>query len=88
MSAPSVVQASPDELRRAARSTAAHSTATVADTSSCRFLDEPEDWWIGRLAARWLLARRGPVVLRGPGPVAVERRTENGDSVLAARHDG
>jgi uncharacterized heparinase superfamily protein len=80
--------ASGGELRRAARSTAAHSTATVADTSSCRFLDEPEDWWIGRLAARWLLARRGPVVLRGPGPVAVERRTENGDSVLAARHDG
>ncbi|MCJ2032003.1 heparinase II/III family protein [Methylobacterium sp. J-043] len=80
--------ASGGELRRAARSTAAHSTATVADTSSYRFLDQPEDWWISRIAARWLLHRRGPVVLRGPGPVAVERRTENGAAVLAARHDG
>ena len=80
--------ASGGELRRMARSTAAHSTATVADTSSCRFLDEPEGWWGGRLAARWLLARRGPVVLRGPVEVAVERRTEPGALVLAARHDG
>ncbi|WP_232630475.1 heparinase II/III family protein [Methylobacterium sp. Leaf118] len=80
--------ASGNELRRMARSTAAHSTATVADTSSCRFLGEPEGWFGGRLAASWLLRRRGPVVLSGPGPVTVERRTEPGAAVLAARHDG
>lgn len=80
--------ASGDELRRMARSTAAHSTATVADTSSCRFLGETPGPWGARLATAWLLKRRGPVVLSGPGPVAVERRTEPGVSVLAARHDG
>lgn len=80
--------ASGSELRRMARSTAAHSTATVADTSSCRFLGEPEGWWGGRLVSAWLLHRRGPVVLSGPTSVAVERRTEPGASVLAARHDG
>ena len=80
--------ASGAELRRMARSTAAHSTATVADASSCRFLGETSGPIGGRLATAWLLARRGPVVLGGPGPVTVERRTEPGASVLAARHDG
>ena len=80
--------ASGPELRRMARSTAAHSTATVADTSSCRFLGEREGWWGRRLAAGWLLDRRGPVILRGPGPVTVERRGEGDTLVLAGRHDG
>ncbi|MFD0935234.1 heparinase II/III family protein, partial [Methylobacterium trifolii] len=38
------------ELRRLARSTAAHSTACVADASSCRFLGGG-GWWGERLAA-------------------------------------
>ncbi len=70
--------ASGDELRRMARSTAAHSTATVADTSSCRFLGETAGPFGARLAIAWLLKRRGPVVLSGPRSVTVERRTEAG----------
>lgn len=80
--------ASGAEMRRVARSTAAHSSATVSDTSSCKFLDDTTGWWGRRLAARWLMRRWGPIVLVGPGPVAVERRVEDGNTVLAARHDG
>ena len=76
------------ERRRIARSTAAHSTASVADISSCRILSGDEGWWGRRAVARWLFGRWGPIVLRGPSPVAVERRAEPGLAVLAARHDG
>jgi uncharacterized heparinase superfamily protein len=72
------------EARRAARLTAAHSTATVADTSSSRLLDE-RGWWGERALARWLAARIGPVLLRGPRQVEVR---ESGPLGLAARHDG
>ncbi|SFH00375.1 heparinase II/III family protein [Methylobacterium gossipiicola] len=80
--------ASGPELRRLARSTAAHSTATVADTSSCRFLAGGGAWH-ERWAVRWLAARIGPVILRGPRDVKSERTLEpDGTRVLAARHDG
>lgn len=79
--------ASGPDLRLLARSTAAHSTACVADASSCRFLARA-GWWGERLAADWLIRRRGPVVLRGPASVAAERVEEGGTLVLAARHDG
>jgi uncharacterized heparinase superfamily protein len=78
--------ASGPELRRLARSTAAHSTATVADTSSCRFL-WGGGWWGERRAAEWLAGRIGTVVLRGPRAVKAER-TAGEAQVLAARHDG
>ncbi|KAB1074905.1 heparinase [Methylobacterium planeticum] len=79
--------ASGAELRRLARSTAAHSTATVANTSSCRLLGGG-GWWGERLAADWLSRHLGPVVLRGPSDVKAER-TETADAlVVAARHDG
>ncbi|GJE28994.1 heparinase II/III family protein [Methylobacterium organophilum] len=76
------------ELRRVARSTAAHSTATVDDTSSCRFLASPDAWWGRRLVTNWLSDRYGPAILRGPTNVAVERGAEAGAATLAARHDG
>ena len=75
------------DLRRVARSTAAHSTACIDDASSCRFLGSG-GWWGERAAAAWLVRRLGPVVLRGPRDVRSER-TETADGlVLAARHDG
>ncbi len=76
------------EMQRLARSTAAHSTATINDTSSSKLLDDRNGWWGHRIAARWLMRRWGPIVLRGPGPVTIERRSENGNPMLAARHDG
>ena len=79
--------ASGPEMRLLARSTAAHSTACVSDASSCRFLARA-GWWGERLAADWLIRRRGPVVLRGPASVAAERVEEGDSLVLAARHDG
>lgn len=79
--------ASGPELRRLARSTAAHSTAGVADTSSCRFLAGGA-WWGERRAIVWLSRRIGPVVLSGPCAVRSERTRDEGGHVLAARHDG
>jgi uncharacterized heparinase superfamily protein len=79
--------ASGPELRRLARSTAAHSTATVGDTSSCRFLVGGGAWY-ERWAVTWLSHRIGPVILRGPRDVKAERTTEEGATILAARHDG
>nr|WP_204262585.1 heparinase II/III family protein [Methylobacterium sp. BTF04] len=79
--------ASGPELRRLARSTAAHSTATVADSSSCRFLAGGGAWY-ERWAVGWLADRIGPVILRGPQAVKAERSSEGGSTILAARHDG
>ncbi|AWN36841.1 heparinase II/III family protein [Methylobacterium radiodurans] len=79
--------ASGADLRRVARSTAAHSTACVGDASSCRFLG-PGGWWGERAAAAWLTRRLGPVVLRGPRDVRSERTETDDGLVLAARHDG
>lgn len=75
------------ELRRLARTTAAHSTATVANVSSCRFL-AGGGWWGERRAVEWLSRRLGPVVLRGPGDVQSVRSEEGDARVVAARHDG
>lgn len=76
------------ETRRAARLTAAHSTATVAETSSARIL-APRGWWPGRRVATWLMGRLGPVVLEGPRETGAERsRLATGATRLVARHDG
>ena len=64
-------------LRRLARTTAAHSTATLNDTSSCRFLTRSS---IGD----WL----GEAIASGPNRVDVERRDVPGATTIAARHDG
>jgi len=76
-----------EELRRLARTTAAHSTATVANVSSCRFLSGG-GWWGERRAVAWLGKRLGPVVLRGPSTVKAVRSQIPGTEILAASHDG
>lgn len=80
--------ASGADQRHLSRSTAAHSTATIADASSCRFLTGENGWWGRRLIGRWLLNRWGPIILRGPSPVPIDRRNEPGRAILAGRHDG
>jgi uncharacterized heparinase superfamily protein len=64
-------------LRRLARTSAAHSTATLNDTSSCRFLTRTS---IGD----WL----GEAIVSGPRRVDVERRNIPGATALSMRHDG
>jgi uncharacterized heparinase superfamily protein len=65
-------------LRRLSRTTAAHSTATIDDCSSCRFL-------VGSALSRHF----GEVVAEGPVDVLVEQGEEDeGAEVIAASHDG
>ena len=71
----------------AARSTAAHSTASVGDVSSCRFLTR-QGWWPDRALARWLLRRLGPVTLAGPVRVRADRSEREHVQMLEASHDG
>ncbi|MEO1198877.1 MAG: heparinase II/III family protein [Pseudomonadota bacterium] len=62
---------------RAARSTAAHSTAVIDDTSSCRFA-----------ATGWARARLGPVIVAGPRKVDVSREDGAAERGFRASHDG
>jgi len=64
------------DWRAAARATAAHSTAVLEDTSSCRFA-----------TAQMVVKKLGPVLVSGPRQVTVERRDEDIIS-LSASHDG
>jgi len=64
-------------LRRLARTTAAHSTATLNDSSSCRFL-----------TGGYLAERLGEVIIAGPTRVPVTRQEERGAVVVTASHDG
>ena len=66
-----------ENWRQVARATAAHSTVTFNDTSSCRFLDS--------MAFRRLF---GVPIIDGPRHVTVARDTEEGSIVLRASHDG
>ncbi|MEH3146978.1 MAG: heparinase II/III family protein [Methylobacterium frigidaeris] len=76
------------DMRRLARTTAAHSTACLDDTSSCRFLDPRGPGFTHPLAS-WLRRRLGPAIVRGPAAVTAERGSEpDGASIVAARHDG
>jgi uncharacterized heparinase superfamily protein len=77
-----------DAVIQAARSTPAHSTLSVGEASSCRFLSGEQGWWLERSIARWLLRRLGPVALRGPRQVTVERATRDHVQRLDASHDG
>ena len=69
-------EAEPD-WREAGRTTAAHSTVTLEDTSSARILARPA-----------LVARLGPLLYRGPRHVDVRRGEEADRTVVAAAHDG
>jgi uncharacterized heparinase superfamily protein len=59
------------------RATAAHSTGTLDDTSSCRFLP-----------ATGIVSLLGPRILAGPRKVPVERALREGRVVVHASHDG
>jgi uncharacterized heparinase superfamily protein len=76
---PSVIQA--------ARSTPAHSTLSIDDISSCRFLSAHRGTWPERLIARWLIARLGPAALRGPVHTLAERGERDQIQFLEASHD-
>jgi len=64
-------------MRHMARTTAAHSTVTLKDTSSCHFLTRS-------LLGDWL----GTAITSGPTRVDVDRRAEGDGTVITARHNG
>ena len=64
-------------MRDAARSTAAHSTVTVGDTSSCQFANGPK-------VKRGLEGK----ITSGPTKVRVKRQTADDCVALEASHDG
>ncbi|WP_346892817.1 heparinase II/III family protein [uncultured Roseibium sp.] len=66
-----------DIWREVGRSTAAHSTATIEDTSSCRFLSD-------RYLNNWL----GAPVMSGPKTVEVDRSDDDAGIHITASHDG
>ncbi|MTH97168.1 heparinase II/III family protein [Roseibium sp. RKSG952] len=63
--------------RKVSRSTAAHSTATIEDTSSCRFLSDTS-------FGNWL----GTPILSGPANVPVSREDGGAGTRVTASHDG
>jgi uncharacterized heparinase superfamily protein len=63
--------------QRVARATAAHSTATLNDTSSCRFLIETA-------SSRYI----GTPIVAGPREVRVARTERDGVHSIRASHDG
>ncbi|MEJ2624597.1 MAG: heparinase II/III family protein [Pseudolabrys sp.] len=67
-----------ENWRQVARATAAHSTVTFNDTSSCRFLEA--------VGLRKLLF--GVPIISGPHDVRIERGMQNQGEWLRAAHDG
>jgi uncharacterized heparinase superfamily protein len=67
-----------ESWRQVARATAAHSTVTFNDASSCRFVES--------LAVRRLL--NGAPIVHGPRQVTADRGEQDGAIVLRASHDG
>jgi uncharacterized heparinase superfamily protein len=63
--------------RHVARATAAHSTVTYNETSSCRFLE-----------GTWLRRMIGSPIIAGPGEVPVTRQDRDDGVVLRVSHDG
>jgi uncharacterized heparinase superfamily protein len=76
-----------DAVLQASRSTVAHSTASIDDASSCQIVAVKGNW-LDRLVARHVLRRVGPVVIRGPERVTVERGERDHAQSLTASHDG
>jgi uncharacterized heparinase superfamily protein len=72
-----VNQYGPDDFRVLSRATAAHSTATLNDTSSCRFS-----------LSNTMTKILGTALIKGPQKVAVERQDGDGWQGFTARHDG
>jgi uncharacterized heparinase superfamily protein len=67
-----------DSWRQVARSTAAHSTVTFNDVSSCRFIESGP---IKRLL-------NGMPIVSGPNRVTADRSAQDGAVVLRTSHDG
>jgi len=65
------------DWQRAARTTAAHSTISIEDTSSCVFSDNAR-----------LEEQVGRLILSGPRQVTVERDERDSEILLNATHDG
>ncbi|MBJ6126546.1 heparinase II/III domain-containing protein [Microvirga splendida] len=80
-------QIATDPIIQASRSTAAHSTASINDVSSCQIVDK-KGTWLQRRVSAWLLRRVGPVILSGPERVAAERSEREHAQILSASHDG
>jgi uncharacterized heparinase superfamily protein len=76
-----------DAIIQAARSTVAHSTASINDISSCQMVGERGNW-LDRKVAGWLLRRIGPVIISGPERVVAERSEREHVQLLNASHDG
>ena len=70
--------ASREGWRQVARTTAAHSTVTLNDTSSCRFIEAGP--------VRRMLY--GTPMIAGPRQVAIEREEQGGVTLLRTSHDG
>jgi uncharacterized heparinase superfamily protein len=66
-----------DQYREAARTTAAHSTLVVGETSSCSFAPSARMQW-----------PRGAPIIAGPRDVPCTRETQERGTLLAASHDG
>ena len=64
-------------IKEASRSTAAHSTLVIADTSCCRFA-----------TGAGLMRLLGDQILSGPAAVTAERSRRDGGTAVAASHDG
>jgi uncharacterized heparinase superfamily protein len=67
-----------ESWRQVARATAAHSTATLNDTSSCRFIESGP---LKRMLA-------GTPMIGGPREIAVAREEQENGTVLRTSHDG
>ena len=67
-----------ESWRQVARATAAHSTATFNDTSSCRFIESGP-------VKRML---NGTPMIGGPHNISVEREEQSNGTVLRSSHDG
>ncbi|MFC1456137.1 heparinase II/III family protein [Microvirga arabica] len=80
-------QIAAEPIIQASRSTAAHSTASINDISSCQIVDKKGTWLQRRMSA-WLLRRVGPVMLSGPERVTAERSEREHAQLLTASHDG
>src|SRR6266851_4876476 len=69
---------SKESWRQVARATAAHSTATLNDTSSCRFVESGP---VKRMLS-------GVPMIGGPREIAIAREEQPEGTVLRASHDG
>ncbi len=76
-----------DAIIQASRSTAAHSTASIGDASSCQMVSDKGGLAERRIAG-WLLRRLGPVIVSGPEQVTAERSEREHVQSLSASHDG